>query len=89
MQGRHSTIHIILTPAEQAILEHWLRQTVRIHAAWQRRARLILLLAQGVRPSEVSRVTGISRAHLYKWVKRFQAKRIEALKAGSGRKRTA
>jgi transposase-like protein len=87
MQGRHSAIRITLTPDEHATLQHWLRQTVRIHAAWQRRARLILLLAQGVRPTQVARLVGINRRHIYKWVHRFEATRIEALKTMSGRTR--
>jgi transposase len=85
-QGRHSAIHIVLTPHEAATLTRWLRATARIHSAWARRARLILLLAQGVRPTQVARMVGFSRRHTYKWIHRFQAHRVEALKAGSGRR---
>ena len=56
----------------------------------RRRGRIILLLAEGEPISEISRIVGIERRHIYKWAKQFVTGGTHALRdrPGRGRKRT-
>src|SRR5690349_21151530 len=70
MRGRHSPIQINLHSEQRAELEHWVRCTNK-PAGQVRRAKVILLLADGRRFSEVQRQTGMRPPHARKWAKRF------------------
>ena len=87
MQGRKTKIHIELSPDERNILESWQRSTL-IAAGLARRALAILMLADGCSISDIKRRTGLTRAHVYQWVDRFQRDRVQGLhdKPGRGRK---
>jgi hypothetical protein len=86
-RGRKTSIHIELHPQQQEQLEAWLR-SMTLRAGLVRRARIILLLAQGESISQISRTVGIRRRHTAKWTKRFLDQGIDGLcdKPGRGRK---
>lgn len=78
---------VTLSTEERAQLEHWTRSTT-IRAGQARRARIVLLRADGCSLSEVARRVGVIRCVIYKWIKRFLKKGIAGLadKRGRGRK---
>lgn len=76
--GRHTSLTVSLTPAERQTLTAWQRMQA-IPAGRARRARLILLVADGLRISQVAARVGISRRFVYKWVRRFQAQGLPGL----------
>lgn len=86
-RGRHSSLSITLSEEEQKELEHWLRSTT-MPAGKVRRARIILLVAQGAALSQVARTVGIRRRFVYKWTDRFLKHRLDGLvdEAGRGQK---
>ncbi len=86
-RGRKTSIRIELAPDQQKQLESWVRSTT-LRAGLVRRARIILLLAQGESISQISRTVGIRWRFVYKWAKRFLDNGVEALhdKPGRGRK---
>ena len=61
---------IRLTPAERLTLLTWQRSTT-ISAGVARRARLLLLLADGMTITEAAAAVGLSRRHSYKWLRWF------------------
>ena len=69
-RGRKPSLTIRLTPAERWTLLTWQRATTT-HAGLVRRARIILLLADGVPITDIAATVGISRRFVYKWVQRF------------------
>jgi winged helix-turn helix protein len=87
-RGRKTSLTITLTPAERRTLRAWLRSTT-IRSGLLRRARMILLLADGMPITDIAARVGISRRFVYKWAWRFQEQRIEGLidKPGRGRGR--
>ena len=86
-RGRKTTLVISLTPEEHDELQSWQPSTT-MRAGLVRRARIILLLAEGTSISDVSRTVGIDRHYVYKWAHRFLTQRIDGLadKSGRGRK---
>jgi molybdenum-dependent DNA-binding transcriptional regulator ModE len=78
MHGRHTALQITLTIAERHILQHWLRQTL-IPAGLHRRAELIWVVAHGGSISAAARRVGMSRKHCYKWLWRWEARRLDGL----------
>ena len=50
-----------------------------------RRARLLLLLADGMTITEAAATVGMSRRHTYKWIRRFMQEGIEGLADKPGR----
>jgi len=84
-RGRKTALTIRLTPAQRQTLLAWQRATT-ISAGCARRARMILLVADGVPITDIAVTVGISRRFVYKWVQRFLDKGIEGLtdKAGRG-----
>lgn len=86
-RGRKTQIKVSLSEEERWELESWQRSTV-LRAGLARRARIILLLAQGLSIAEIGRRIGITTHPVYKWAYRFQKARIEGLedKPGRGRK---
>ena len=83
-RGRKTALTITLTPEERQTLLAWQRSTT-IRSGLLRRARLILLLADGVAITTIAARVGISRRFVYKWVQRFLAQGIEGLADKPGR----
>jgi transposase len=59
-----------------------------IRAGLARRARIILLVADGVPISHIAVLVGMSRRFVYKWVQRFLQEGVQGLydKPGRGRR---
>ena len=70
-QGRKTSLTIRLTLAERQTLLAWQRATT-IRAGVARRARMILLRADGMTITDIARTVGMSRRHVYKWLHRFR-----------------
>ena len=89
-RGRHTSLTISLTAEERWTLTAWQRSTT-IRAGRAKRGRILLLLADGVPISHISRMVGISRRFVYKWVKRFLQDGLDGLadKRGRGHRRVA
>jgi transposase len=83
-RGRTSSRTITLTPEERRTLQAWQRSTT-IRSGLLRRARMILLLADGVSITDIAARVGISRRFVYKWVQRFQEQGVEGLMDKPGR----
>ena len=83
-RGRKTSLTITLTPAERRTLLAWQRATT-IHAGLRRRARMILLVADGGPITEIAATIGISRRFVYKWAQRFLAQGVEGLANKPGR----
>ena len=84
--GRKTSLTIHLTPAERRTLLAWQRATT-IRAGLRRRARMILLVADGGPITDIAATVGISRRLVYKWAQRFLEQGVERLadKLGRGR----
>lgn len=77
-QGRKTQIRVVLMKEIRRELESWQRSST-ISAGLARRGRIILLLADRTAISEVSRLVGIERRHVYKWVQRFLSHGLDGL----------
>ena len=86
-QGRKTSLTIRLTPAERQTLLAWQRATT-IRAGLVRRARIILLLADGVTITDIAAMVGLSRRHTYKWIQRFMQEGLAGLEDKPGRGRS-
>ena len=86
-RGRKTSLQVELSAEQRRELESWLRCTT-MRAGLLRRARIVLLRAQGLSVSDISRSVGMRRRHVAKWVKRFIAQGLDGLqdKPGRGRK---
>ena len=87
-RGRKTALTIRLTPAQRQTLLAWERSTA-IPAGLARRARMVLLLTEGMTLTDIAATVGISRRFIYKWVQRFLEKGVEGLadKPGRGSRR--
>ena len=87
-RGRKTSLTIRLTPAQRQTLLAWQRATT-IAAGRARRARMILLVAEGMPITAIAAAVGLSRRFVYKWVQRFLEQGLEGLadKHGRGRQR--
>jgi CRP-like cAMP-binding protein len=87
-RGRKTSLTIRLTPAERLTLLAWQRATT-LPAGLARRARLLILLADGMTITDAAATVGLSRRHTYKWIRRFVQEGLEGLteKPGRGRRR--
>src|SRR5262245_39203146 len=83
-QGRKTSLTIHLSPAERQTLLAWQRSST-IRAGLVRRARIILLLADGVTITDIARGVGMSRRHVYKWLRRFLQDGVAGLDDKLGR----
>jgi hypothetical protein len=83
-QGRKTALTIRLTPAERRTLLTWQRATA-IRAGLVRRARIILLLADGATITAIAATVGLSRRHIYKWAQRFIQEGLAGLEDKPGR----
>jgi CRP-like cAMP-binding protein len=77
-RGRKTSLTIHLTPAQRQTLLAWQRAT-NIPAGLARRARIVLLLADGVTITDIATTVGMSRRHTYKWIQRFVQAGLEGL----------
>ena len=77
-RGRKTSLTIRLTLAERQTLLTWQRATA-LRAGLVRRARIILLLADGVTITDIAATVGLSRRHTYKWIQRFVQEGLEGL----------
>ncbi|PBW56568.1 IS630 family transposase [Pseudomonas aeruginosa] len=82
----------VLTPSDHATLQSWLRMGSLAQNLVQR-ARILLLLADGVTPKEISEQLLISAPVVFKWRKRYLADGLEGLndlpRSGQPRKLSA
>lgn len=90
VRGRKSGVRIVLTAEEREVLEALTRARGE-PAGLVRRARIILLVAEGSTITEVAGMVGINRRFVYKWAKRFLQGGVAGLRAlprmPGGRKR--
>ena len=77
-RGRKTSFTIRLTPTQRQTLLAWQRAT-NIPAGLARRARIVLLLADGVTITDIATTVGMSRRHTYKWIQRFVQAGLEGL----------
>jgi DNA invertase Pin-like site-specific DNA recombinase len=77
-RGRKTSLTIRLTPADRQTLLAWQRART-VPAGRARRARIILLLADGVTITAIAATVGLSRRHTYKWIQRFVQEGLEGL----------
>jgi len=77
-KGRTSSLRLTLTPLQRQTLEAW-QQAPGVPAGRARRARLLLRVADGLSVTRVAETAGISRRHVYRWVRRFQAHGLQGL----------
>jgi len=87
-RGRKTALTIRLTPAQRHTLLAWQRATT-IAAGRARRARIIVLVADGVPVTDVAATVGISRRFVYKWAQRFVEAGLDGLadRSRPGRRR--
>ena len=85
-RGRKSPFIVSLAPHERAQLERWQRTTT-IKAGLAKRARIILLRAEGQPLSAIARRLEMGRRIVRKWVTRFLTQRLAGLSAPPGRGR--
>ena len=79
-RGRKTSFTIHLTPSQRQTLLVWQRATA-IPAGLARRGRIILLLADGMTITDIATTVGMSRPHVYKWVRRFVQQGLEGLQS--------
>ena len=86
-RGRKTSLTIRLTRPQRQTLLAWQRATT-VPAGLARRARMILLLADGMTITDIAATVGMSRRHTYKWIQRFVQEGLEGLhnKPGPGRR---
>jgi CRP-like cAMP-binding protein len=77
-RGRKTSFIIQLTPDQRQTLLAWQHAT-SIPAGLARRARIIVLLADGVTITDIAAIVGMSRRHTYKWIQRFVQEGLEGL----------
>ncbi len=77
-RGRKTALTIRLTPAQRQTLLAWERSTT-IPAGLARRARMLLLLTEGMTLTDIATTVGISRRFIYKWAQRFLEQGLEGL----------
>jgi transposase-like protein len=81
-RGRKTSFTIRLTPAQRQTLLAWQRSTV-VPASLARHSRIILLLADGMTITDIAAMVGMSRPHVYKWMRRFVQHGLEGLHSQS------
>ena len=83
-RGRKTSLTIPLTPEERQTLLAWQRATI-VPSGVSRRARMILLLAEGRSITAIAATVGISRRFVYKWAQRFLEQGVAGLVDRPGR----
>ncbi len=84
--ARSTKLSVTLTEDDRRQLEAWVRATT-VPAGLSRRARIVLLRAQGESISQIGRIVGIRRRFVDRWIKRFLAEGPAGLHDRSGRGR--
>ena len=69
---KSSAVQILLTSAEKEQLLSWSRSRT-LPASLARRARIVLLAAEGLQNLEISQKVGLNRLDVGKWRRRFAA----------------
>jgi transposase len=77
-RGRKTSFTIRLTRAQRQTLLAWQRATT-VSAGLARRARILLLLAERQSINDIAAMVGMSRLHVYKWIRRFQHEGLQGL----------
>lgn len=87
MRGRKRSFVVEFSPEQQADLERWQRSTT-VSVGLARRARVLLLLAEGRSLKDAARTAGMTIRNARKWVHRFLKSGVAGLydQAGRGRK---
>jgi hypothetical protein len=83
-RGRKTSLTLHLRPSERRTLLAWQRATT-IPAGLARRGRILLLLADGMTITAITKTVGVSRHFVYKWVQRFLEEGVEGLADKPGR----
>jgi len=78
MQGRHSAIHLEMDDHTRATLTGWLRKQ-KTPVGLAKRARAMLLLADGYTFAATARQVELRERHVRKWALRFVASGIAGL----------
>ena len=78
MQGRHAALHLALDDTTRALLPGWLRKQ-QTPVALAKRARAIVLLADGQTSTATARHVERRERHVRPWALRFIAHGIEGL----------
>ena len=88
VQGRKTALTIRLTPAQRQTLLAW-QQATTVSAGVARRARMIVLRADGMTITDIVATVGIGRRFVYKWLQRFLQEGLAGLadKPGRGARR--
>lgn len=87
MRGRKTQFSVVLSALQRAELERWQRATT-LPVGLVRRARVLLLLADGETLGNAARMAGLTVRNARKWALRFLERGIEGLedKPRPGRK---
>lgn len=87
MRGRKRSFSVELSVTGRADLQRWQRSTT-VSVGLARRARIVLLLADGRSLKDAASIAGLTVRNARKWVRRFLALGIEGLhdQPGRGRK---
>jgi len=86
VRGRKPKFVVSLSEAERSELEHLVRRR-QAPAGEVRRAKVVLLIADGKSLKETAEQTGFTVRNARKWIWRFAEKGREGLKEKSGRGR--
>ena len=86
MRGRKSSLVVTLTETERRELERWQRSS-KMRMGLVRRARALLLVADGKSLSQTAQVVGLTRKIVRRWVERFLKSGIAGLQDRPGRGR--
>src|SRR4051812_35362330 len=73
-----TVVPVELSDAEREQLESWSRR-LRTSRALAERARIVLLIADGLRTGEIAERVGVHRNTVAKWRRRFEAERLDGL----------
>jgi hypothetical protein len=87
MRGRKRSFVVELSATQRADLERWQRSTT-VSLGLAKRARVLLLLAEGRSLKDTASIVGMTVRNARKWVRRFHALGVDGLhdQAGRGRK---
>lgn len=69
--GRVTQLHVTVTPANRVTLDAWLRAPTCPYGV-HKRARAVLLMADGLPIAEIARRVDMGRNHVYMWLRRFE-----------------
>ncbi len=78
MQGRHSALRIAIDDPTRATLQGWLRKH-KTPVGLAKRARAILLLAEGHTFAATARQVELRERHVRKWALRFLSAGLDGL----------